>query len=205
MNEGHCSNLLHIKELNNFKKDEKAERFKTDKQLESEMYFNSDEKETKKSRFFNYNSQNISQNLFWKEEIEDKNFFEQNNYEILKNETKEFFEENPLLIEKKQKGNLQIKDEKTDLSMENVLQSHVLKDNELMHSDKCSELGKKSVCLTQFCTLCEKKRGIYKHKHGPGCGHSIIQHKGHIDYIVEGILHYPHEKHCDDHGRIIFL
>ena len=72
-------------------------------------------------------------------------------------------------------------------------------------SDEMNMLGKNSFDLSEFCILCEKKNEIEKHKHGPGCGHSIINHKGHIDYIVEGILHYPHEQHCDDHGRVVFI
>ena len=72
-------------------------------------------------------------------------------------------------------------------------------------SSDSNAIGKTSFDLSEFCALCEKKNENEKHKHGPGCGHSIINHKGHIDYIVEGILHYPHEEHCDDHGKIVFV
>ena len=27
-----------------------------------------------------------------------------------------------------------------------------------------------------------------KHQHGPGCGHTAIKHKDHIDYLVDGSL-----------------
>ena len=27
-------------------------------------------------------------------------------------------------------------------------------------------------------------------------------HAGHIDYIVNGVLHFPHADHCDNHGKI---
>lgn len=70
------------------------------------------------------------------------------------------------------------------------------------------KLNEKNICfhLSEFCKLCDKRKETQdKHKHGPGCGHSIIKHKDHIDYIVEGILHFPHEEHCDDHGKIIFV
>lgn len=40
------------------------------------------------------------------------------------------------------------------------------------------------------------------HVHGPGCGHEPIQHGDHIDYIVDGRLHHPHDDHCDDHGPV---
>ncbi len=38
--------------------------------------------------------------------------------------------------------------------------------------------------------------------HGPDCGHDAIPHGDHIDYIVHGHLHHPHDGHCDDHGAI---
>ena len=40
------------------------------------------------------------------------------------------------------------------------------------------------------------------HKHSPVCGHTRIIHGDHIDYIVDGRLHFPHKTHCDDHGPI---
>lgn len=43
------------------------------------------------------------------------------------------------------------------------------------------------------------------HIHGIGCGHSIIFHKGHIDYLVDDNLHHPHNEHCDDHGNILLV
>jgi hypothetical protein len=39
-----------------------------------------------------------------------------------------------------------------------------------------------------------------EHEHGPGCGHETVQHGDHVDYVVAGHLHHPHEDHCDDHG-----
>jgi hypothetical protein len=38
------------------------------------------------------------------------------------------------------------------------------------------------------------------HAHGQGCGHETVPHGDHIDYLVAGRLHHPHEDHCDDHG-----
>lgn len=43
------------------------------------------------------------------------------------------------------------------------------------------------------------------HVHGPGCGHEAVPHGGHIDYLVGGHLHHPHEGHCDDHGPVEVL
>ena len=59
----------------------------------------------------------------------------------------------------------------------------------------------------------------HDHQHGPDCGHTTIEHEGHedylhacahdavphgdhVDYVVNGHLHHPHEKHCDDHGAV---
>jgi hypothetical protein len=38
--------------------------------------------------------------------------------------------------------------------------------------------------------------------HGAGCGHEAIPHDAHVDYVVQGRRHHPHEGHCDDHGPI---
>jgi hypothetical protein len=38
------------------------------------------------------------------------------------------------------------------------------------------------------------------HIHGDGCGHAAIPHGDHVDYLVDGHLHHPHDGHCDDHG-----
>jgi hypothetical protein len=38
------------------------------------------------------------------------------------------------------------------------------------------------------------------HQHGPGCGHEPVRHGDHVDYVVAGHLHHPHDRHCDDHG-----
>jgi hypothetical protein len=43
------------------------------------------------------------------------------------------------------------------------------------------------------------------HVHGPNCGHPAVPHGDHIDYLVEGHLHHPHEGHCDDHGALKIL
>lgn len=40
------------------------------------------------------------------------------------------------------------------------------------------------------------------HVHGPGCGHEPVPHGEHLDYLVAGRLHHPHDGHCDDHGAL---
>lgn len=36
------------------------------------------------------------------------------------------------------------------------------------------------------------------HVHGPGCGHTAVQHGDHVDYLHDGHLHYPHAGHVDE-------
>jgi len=40
------------------------------------------------------------------------------------------------------------------------------------------------------------------HVHGPNCGHEAVPHGDHLDYLVDGHLHHPHDGHCDDHGPV---
>ncbi len=39
----------------------------------------------------------------------------------------------------------------------------------------------------------------HEHQHGPGCGHTAVQHEGHTDYLHDGHLHHPHGDHVDEH------
>lgn len=43
------------------------------------------------------------------------------------------------------------------------------------------------------------------HVHEAGCGHEAIPHGDHVDYIVDGRLHHPHDGHCDDHGPVTLV
>jgi len=63
----------------------------------------------------------------------------------------------------------------------------------------CEKLKPKEKSLC-FCKETQK----YHHSHNLVCGHPFIIHDDHIDYIVEGKLHFPHDTHCDNHGRIYF-
>lgn len=42
-----------------------------------------------------------------------------------------------------------------------------------------------------------------EHLHGAGCGHEAVPHGDHVDYLVDGHLHHPHDGHCDDHGPLL--
>ncbi len=42
-----------------------------------------------------------------------------------------------------------------------------------------------------------------EHVHGPSCGHPAVPHGDHLDYLVNGHLHHPHNGHCDHHGAVI--
>jgi hypothetical protein len=38
-----------------------------------------------------------------------------------------------------------------------------------------------------------------------GCGHEMVPHGDHYDYLVDGRLHHRHGDHCDDHGPVTVL
>jgi hypothetical protein len=40
------------------------------------------------------------------------------------------------------------------------------------------------------------------HGHDADCGHEPVPHGDHVDYLVDGHLHHPHDQHCDDHGSV---
>ena len=40
------------------------------------------------------------------------------------------------------------------------------------------------------------------HQHGNHCGHEAVPHGDHVDYLVDGHLHHPHDGHCDHHGNV---
>lgn len=39
----------------------------------------------------------------------------------------------------------------------------------------------------------------HDHTHGEGCGHVMVQHGDHWDYLHEGHLHHVHDGHVDEH------
>ncbi|MBT2583211.1 hypothetical protein [Planococcus sp. ISL-109] len=39
-------------------------------------------------------------------------------------------------------------------------------------------------------------------KHDSDCGHELVPHGDHVDYLVNGRLHHVHDGHCDDHGPV---
>ncbi|MFT3769851.1 MAG: hypothetical protein QM820_30830 [Minicystis sp.] len=40
------------------------------------------------------------------------------------------------------------------------------------------------------------------HAHDESCGHARVPHGDHVDFLVDGHLHHPHQGHCDDHGPV---
>ena len=40
------------------------------------------------------------------------------------------------------------------------------------------------------------------HRHGLSCGHEVVQHGDHLDFLVDSHLHHLHGNHCDDHGVV---
>jgi hypothetical protein len=30
----------------------------------------------------------------------------------------------------------------------------------------------------------------------------MVPHGDHVDYLVDGHLHHPHDEHCDNHGPV---
>jgi zinc transport system permease protein len=41
----------------------------------------------------------------------------------------------------------------------------------------------------------------HDHEHGPECGHEVIPHGDHVDYLHDGHLHAAHQSHYDEHGE----
>ena len=41
--------------------------------------------------------------------------------------------------------------------------------------------------------------GEHEHLHGPGCGHTAIEHEGHVDYLHDGHLHHQSGSAVQEH------
>ena len=39
----------------------------------------------------------------------------------------------------------------------------------------------------------------HRHQHGPNCGHTAVEHEGHIDYLHDGELHHSEGHNCAAH------
>ncbi|MEM0984717.1 MAG: hypothetical protein AAGJ32_00575 [Pseudomonadota bacterium] len=39
----------------------------------------------------------------------------------------------------------------------------------------------------------------HAHEHGEGCGHVMVRHNDHWDYLHDGHLHHVHGDHVDEH------
>ena len=42
-----------------------------------------------------------------------------------------------------------------------------------------------------------KQHENHPHIHGENCGHTVIKHGDHVDYIHDGHLHHPHNGDYD--------
>jgi hypothetical protein len=40
----------------------------------------------------------------------------------------------------------------------------------------------------------------HKHKHGKKCGHEVVKHGDHVEYLHDGQYHAKHGTHYDQHG-----
>lgn len=69
------------------------------------------------------------------------------------------------------------------------------------HTDECAiavDAANPAACTPQHaCTS-----HAADHVHSKDCGHEAVPHGDHLDYLVDGHLHHPHGRHCDDHGRV---
>jgi hypothetical protein len=82
-----------------------------------------------------------------------------------------------------------------------------LHDGHLHHPTKDGVIEEHTIAVTNInptqCSdghACNGHDG--KHIHGPTCGHESVPHGDHLDYLVNGHLHYQHKGHCDNHGAV---
>ncbi len=85
-----------------------------------------------------------------------------------------------------------------------------LHDGHLHHQGKDGVVTEHSLDVTtnnpSACTSGHACKGHdASHVHGPGCGHEAVPHGDHVDYLVDGHLHHPHNGHCDNHGPVTLV
>lgn len=44
-----------------------------------------------------------------------------------------------------------------------------------------------------------EETAAHEHDHGPGCGHRVVEHGDHMDYVHDGHRHVAHADHYDEH------
>lgn len=49
---------------------------------------------------------------------------------------------------------------------------------------------------------CRPIEAATNHTHGPNCGHEMVPHGDHMDYLVNDHLEHVHGDHVDDHGPL---
>lgn len=85
-------------------------------------------------------------------------------------------------------------EERATISLKGYLSNQELE--MLTNEDWCKQLDKNS----RLDVILLMKQ--HHHIHSIDCGHTPIKHAGHIDYIVDGYLHFQHGNHCDLHGSV---
>lgn len=51
----------------------------------------------------------------------------------------------------------------------------------------------------RLATRRHRRAERHDHEHGPGCGHPVLPHGDHVDYVHDGHRHAAHEGHYDEH------
>ena len=82
-----------------------------------------------------------------------------------------------------------------------------LQDGHLQHTTRSGGIAEHAIPVNQAnpggCTPEHRCAGHETgHVHGPSCGHAMVPHGDHVDYLVDGHLHRPHGAHCDTHGAL---
>ena len=75
------------------------------------------------------------------------------------------------------------------------------------HGPYCGHLaighrGHQTACTTDGPPRSDLHPHVTDHEHCAGCGHPLVPHGDHHDYLMDGHLHHPCNGHCDDHGAV---
>jgi zinc transport system permease protein len=52
----------------------------------------------------------------------------------------------------------------------------------------------------RFATRRHLEAERHEHEHGPNCGHQVMEHDNHVDYLHDGHRHAAHQGHYDEHS-----
>jgi hypothetical protein len=59
----------------------------------------------------------------------------------------------------------------------------------IAHWDECGDAS----------TSRHAEHGDHSHEHSSACGHEVVAHGDHSDYVHDGHRHAPHGSHYDEH------